>query len=152
MGRRQRNEIRGCRAQDVFGISRAPGFAVADEILFRAVGISTIADSHYSAGDLDEQFCGGFRTGKILAIGDVTCADENCSFVHRGGGRERNCGQWGKGYEQDSGDRQARAQQRFVHSTFRFIHDDGANRQIKARNLNTLISIFDRALQHEVVN
>jgi hypothetical protein len=63
------------------GFHAPPGFVVAEEILFRAVGISEIADSHYSAVDLDEQFCGGFRTVKILAIGDVSSADEDCRLI-----------------------------------------------------------------------
>src|SRR3981189_2045769 len=44
----------------------APGLVVAGEIFLAAVRIGEVADSHYSAGDLDEQFCGGFRSGKIL--------------------------------------------------------------------------------------
>src|SRR5215470_20184219 len=55
----------------------APGFVIAIEILFRAVGISEIADGKNRAGDFLQKLCGGFCTGKVGAIGDVASTDEN---------------------------------------------------------------------------
>src|SRR5216684_1696240 len=63
------------------GFYAAPGFVVAGEILFRTIGIREVADGHDRAWDLDEQFCGSFRAGEILAIRDVPRADENRSVV-----------------------------------------------------------------------
>lgn len=67
---------RGPRA----GPGAAPGFVVAGEVLFAAVGIGEIADGHDGSGDMVEQFGGGFRPGEILAVGDVAGADKNCSL------------------------------------------------------------------------
>ena len=61
----------------------APGLVVTDEILFAAVRVGAVADGHHGARDLDEQFRGGFRAGKIFAISDVAGADENCGLIVR---------------------------------------------------------------------
>src|SRR5580700_7388984 len=52
-------------------LSAPPGFVVADEIFLAAVGISEITDRHNRAGNLIEQFCGGFRARGGGAIGNV---------------------------------------------------------------------------------
>src|SRR5713226_8312189 len=69
-----------------------PGLVVADEILLAAIRIGEIADGHDGAGELVEELGGGFRAGKVLAIGDVASTNENRGLIV---GREcarGNCG------------------------------------------------------------
>src|SRR6266478_8774567 len=78
------------------GFGAAPGLVVTDEILLRAIRIGEVADSHDGAGELVEELGGGFRAGKVLAIGDVASTDENRGLIV---GREcarGNCGVEGK--------------------------------------------------------
>ena len=63
------------------GFYATPGLVVADEILFRAIGIGQVADSHDGAGELDKQFCRGFGASKIFAISDVTRANQDCRLI-----------------------------------------------------------------------
>src|SRR5580704_11214411 len=54
----------------------SPGLVVADEVLLGAVRIRKITDGHNGAGVLIEQFGGGLRTGKILAVGNVARSNQ----------------------------------------------------------------------------
>src|SRR5258708_9475921 len=63
------------------GFRAAPRFVVAGEIFLAAAGVGKIADGHDSAGDFVEELCRGLRTGKILAIRDIACADEDCGLL-----------------------------------------------------------------------
>jgi len=56
-----------------------PGFVVACKICRGAIRVGEVADGHHGAGNFVEQGCGGSRSGKVLAIGDVACSDQ-----HRG--------------------------------------------------------------------
>src|SRR5258705_4930664 len=60
-------------------LQATPGFVVACKICRCAIRVSEITDGHHSARNFVEQGCGGLRSGKVLAIGDVACSDQ-----HRG--------------------------------------------------------------------
>src|SRR6266481_242836 len=72
------------------GFHAAPSLVVTCEVFLAAIRISKITDGHDRAGNLYEQFCRGFGTGKVLAVGDVTSSDEDSCLIRRRGGRGRN--------------------------------------------------------------
>src|SRR5258707_7408010 len=85
------------------GFCATPSLVVTDEILLAAIRIGEVADSHDGAGELIKEFCRGFGTGEVLAIGDVASTDENRGLIV---GREcarGNCGVEGKA-KKGSGD------------------------------------------------
>src|SRR5438270_75788 len=59
------------------GLHATPSLVIAGEIFFAAVGIGEVADGHHGAGNLLEEFGGGFGSGKVAAVGDVAGADES---------------------------------------------------------------------------
>src|SRR5437899_6354241 len=59
----------------------APSLVITDEILFRAIWIGEVADSHDGASESVEELGGGFRAGKVLAIGYVPSSDKNCCLI-----------------------------------------------------------------------
>ena len=65
------------------GFCAAPGPVVASEIVFRAVWIRQVTDSHDGAGDLIEELCSGFGARKLSAVGDVACTDQDRCLVRR---------------------------------------------------------------------
>jgi hypothetical protein len=65
--------IARCRARSGFGA--APGAVITLEIIRGSVGISQVADSHHRAGNLIEQFGGGFSAREAVAIGDIAGPD-----------------------------------------------------------------------------
>ena len=74
------------------GFCTTPSLVVTDEILLRAIRIGEVADGHDGARELVEELGGGFRAGKVLAIGDVASTNENRGLIV---GREcarGNCG------------------------------------------------------------
>src|SRR5258707_7494357 len=74
------------------GFCATPSLVVTGEILLAAIRIGEVADSHDGASELVEELGGGFRAGKILAIGDVARTDEDHGLIV---GREcgrANCG------------------------------------------------------------
>src|SRR5229473_2324591 len=78
------------------GFCTTPSLVVTDKILLAAIRIGEVADSHDGASELVEELGGGFRAGKVLAIGDVASTDENRGLIV---GREcarGNCGVEGK--------------------------------------------------------
>src|SRR6266566_9912814 len=84
--------IAGCGAGA--GFYAAPRFVVAGEVFLAAIRIGQVAYGHDSAADILEQFCRGFRAGKILAVGDVTRTDEDGRLIRRRRGRGQNCRAW----------------------------------------------------------
>src|SRR5690349_2035605 len=70
-------ELMIARGRARAGLHASPGLVVAGEIFFAAVGIGQVTDGDDGAGNLLEEFGGGFRSGKVAAIGDVAGADEN---------------------------------------------------------------------------
>src|SRR6267154_2159623 len=79
------------RSRPRAGFYAAPSLVVTLEIFLAAIRIGEVAGDHNSAGDLLEQFCGGFCAGKILAISDVAIADENGGVVAGRGRCSRFC-------------------------------------------------------------
>jgi hypothetical protein len=74
--------IAGSGAGAVF--HAAPGFVVALEVLFGAVGISEVACGENGSGDFLKELGGGFGSGEVFAVGNVASADKDGS-VSSGG-------------------------------------------------------------------
>src|SRR5580765_1748365 len=78
--------IAGGGASAVF--DAAPSLVVASEIFGVAIGIGQIANGHDCAGNFFQEFGGGFRTGKIGAVGNVAGPDQHRGVFWRS--RERS--------------------------------------------------------------